>query len=77
MTISTRSITLLLGAGAVAAAIASAPSAGAASVVTSTNSDRANITQRPGHVAIEVLPPDVRPPMIWGPSSTPTFLLGD
>jgi len=77
MTISSRGLALPFGAGALAVALASAPAAAAASTVTSTNTDRTNITQRPGHVAIEVLPPDVRPPMIWGPSSSPMFLLGD
>jgi hypothetical protein len=67
----------LLGAGAAAAAIASAPAAVAASPTTTHESGGATTTQRPGHVAIHAEPPLVSPPRVWGPFSSPLFLLGD
>jgi hypothetical protein len=33
-------------------------------------------TQRPGHVAIQVKPPHVSPPRVWGPFSSPLYILG-
>ncbi|MDT5049689.1 MAG: hypothetical protein QOG75_5587 [Mycobacterium sp.] len=33
-------------------------------------------TQRPGHVAIQVKPPHVSPPLVWGPFSSPLYILG-
>lgn len=35
------------------------------------------ITQRPGHVAIQVEPPLVSRPLVWGPFSSPLFIVGD
>jgi hypothetical protein len=67
----------LLGAGAAAAAIASAPGAAAAGSTTTHESGPATTTQRPGHVSIYAEPPLVSPPHIWGPSSSPLYLLGD
>ena len=32
-------------------------------------------TQRPGHVAIQVKPPHVSPPLVWGPFSSPLYIL--
>lgn len=34
-------------------------------------------TQRPGHVAIQVAPPLVSPPRVWGQYSSPAFILDD
>jgi hypothetical protein len=34
-------------------------------------------TQRPGHVAIQVKPPRVSPPLVWGQFSSPLYILGD
>jgi hypothetical protein len=33
-------------------------------------------TQRPGHVAIQVKPPHVSPPLVWGPFSSHLYILG-
>ena len=77
MTIKLRYCAPLLVAAAAAAAIAVAPGASAASVTTTVDSGSATITQRPGHVAIQANPPDVSPPSIWGPFSSPHFILGD
>lgn len=73
MKLTTRHLGMLMGAGAVAAAIATAPSAAAAWP----DSDNSRIIQRPGHAAIQVEPPVVSPPKVWGPSSSPLFILGD
>jgi hypothetical protein len=80
MNIKSRNFAMLVGAGAVAAAIASAPGAAgaAASGVTSTHdSGGTTITERPGHVSIHTTPPLVSPPKVWGSQSSPLFLLGD
>jgi hypothetical protein len=74
MTIKLRYFAPLLVAGA---AIAVAPVASAASTTTTHDSGNATTTQRPGHVAIQAEPPDVSPPRIWGPFSSPMFILGD
>ena len=34
-------------------------------------------TQRPGHVAIQVKPPLVSPPLVWGPYPSLDFILDD
>jgi hypothetical protein len=34
-------------------------------------------TQRPGHVAIQVAPPLVSPPLVWGQYSSPPFYVGN
>ncbi len=67
----------LLGAGAAAAAIASAPVAAAAGPTTTHESGGTTTTQRPGHVSIHAEPAPVSPPRVWGPFSSPLFLLGD
>jgi hypothetical protein len=77
MTIKLRYFAPLLVAGAAAAAIAVAPGASAASVTTTVDSGSATTTQRPGHVAIQANPPDVSPPHVWGPFSSPHFILGN
>jgi hypothetical protein len=35
----------------------------------------ATITQRPGHVAIYAEPQPVSPPLVWGPFSSPLYIL--
>ena len=77
MKLTMRYLTTLLGAGAAAAAIASAPAATAATPTTTHDSGGATTTQRPGHVAIHAEPPQVSPPQVWGPFSSPWFLLND
>ena len=72
MHVQPRYLALLAGAGAVAAAIITAPAAAAWP-----DTDNSTITQRPGHAAIKVEPPMVSPPKVWGPSSSPLFILGD
>ena len=72
-----RYFAMLLGAGAAAAAVASAPAASAANPTTTHDSGGVTTTQRPGHVAIYAEPPQVSPPKVWGPFSSPLFLLGD
>lgn len=72
-----RCFAMLMGTGATAAAIAVAPIASAASPTTTHDSGGATTTQRPGHVAIHAEPPVVSPPRVWGPFSSPLFLLGD
>ena len=34
-------------------------------------------TQRPGHVAIQVVPQHVSPPRVWGQFDTPLYILGN
>ena len=34
-------------------------------------------TQRPGHVSIQVSPPLVSPPLVWGQYSSPPFYVGN
>jgi hypothetical protein len=34
-------------------------------------------TQRPGHIAIQVEPALVSPPMVWGPFDSPLYIIGD
>ena len=77
MKIKPRSFAMLLGAGAVAAAIASAPGAAAANVTSTHDSGGSTTTQRPGHVSIHTTPPLVSPPKVWGSHSSPLFVLGD
>ncbi len=77
MNIKPRTFAMLVGAGAVAAAIAAAPGAAAASVTTATDALGSTITQRPGHVSIHTTPPVVSPPKVWGSYSSPLFVLGD
>ncbi|MCV7278513.1 hypothetical protein H7J88_02490 [Mycolicibacterium flavescens] len=77
MKVTLGTIAMLLGSSAAAAAIITAPAAAAATVPNSNDAGRNTTTQRPGHVAIQVFPPAVTPPRIWGPSSSPMFLLGD
>ena len=72
-----RTFAMLLGAGAVAAAIASAPGAAAASVTSTHDSGGSTTTQRPGHVSIHTTPPLVSRPKVWGSHSSPLFVLGD
>jgi hypothetical protein len=72
-----RTLAMLFGAGAVAAAIASAPGAAASSVTTTHDSGGSTTTQRPGHVSIHAEPPVVSPPQVWGSYSSPLFILGD
>jgi hypothetical protein len=75
MNFTPRHFALVLGMGAVAAAIASAP--GAVAAGTTTTQGPATTTERPGHVSIHVAPSPVTPPRVWGPFSSPLFLLGD
>jgi hypothetical protein len=77
MSIKPRSFAMLIGAGAVAAAIASAPGAAAASVTSTHDSGGSTTTQRPGHVSIHTTPPVVSLPKVWGSHSSPLFILGD
>ncbi|SEH84633.1 hypothetical protein SAMN04489835_4827 [Mycolicibacterium rutilum] len=77
MKVTLRTVALLLGTGAAAATIASAPAALAATIPSGSDAGQNSTTQRPGHVSIKVVPPAVSPPRIWGPSSSPLFLLGD
>ncbi|BBZ17270.1 hypothetical protein MGAD_16050 [Mycolicibacterium gadium] len=77
MDIKPRTFATLLGAGAVAAAIASAPGAAGASVTSTHDSGGSTTTQRPGHVSIYSTPPVVSPPKVWGSHSSPLFVLGD
>ncbi len=72
-----RTLALLIGAGAVAAAVASAPGAAATSATTTHESAGTTTTQRPGHVSIYTEPPVISPPQVWGPFSSPAFILGD
>ncbi|MFI5507103.1 hypothetical protein ACIA48_06515 [Mycobacterium sp. NPDC051804] len=77
MSINPRTFAMFIGAGAVAAAIASAPGA-AAATVTSTHDSGGNTTiQRPGHVSIHTTPPLVSLPKVWGSHSSPLYVLGD
>jgi hypothetical protein len=74
MNIKPRNFAMLVGAGAVAAAIASAPGAAATTTADSVGS---TITKRPGHVSIHTTPPPVSLPKVWGSHSSPLFILGD
>jgi hypothetical protein len=74
MNIKPRNFAMLVGAGAVAVAVASAPGAAAA---TTTESGGSTTTQRPGHVSIHTTPPLVSLPKVWGSHSSPLFVLGD
>lgn len=77
MNLKLRYVAILMGTGAAAAAIAVASVASAATPTTTHDSGGATTTQRPGHVAIHAEPPVVSPPRVWGPFSSPLFLLGD
>ena len=77
MIVKLRNFAMVVGMGAVAAAIASSPAASAASTTSTHDSGAVTTTQRPGHVSIYAEPPVVSPPKIWGPFSSPLFLLGD
>jgi hypothetical protein len=68
---------LLLGAGAVAAAITAAPNASAAEVRTCANGGGATICQSPGNAEIHTDQPPVQAPQIYGPFSSPFPLLFD
>lgn len=75
MNIKPRFVAPLLGAGAVAAAIAAAPSASAADVRDCANGGGATICQSPGNVEIHTDQPQVQAPRIYGPFSSPFPLL--
>lgn len=77
MIVKSRNLAVVVGTGAVALAVAAAPAASAASTTSTHDSGPVTTTQRPGHVSIYVEPPNVSPPRIWGPFSSPLFLLGD
>jgi hypothetical protein len=77
MTIKMRFIAPVLAGGAIAAAIAAAPTASAAPGSTCSNGGGATICQRPGHSAIQAQPPQVSQPPIYGQFSSPLpFLFG-
>lgn len=64
--------------GSAAAAIAVAPSALAATTITNPDGGaNSTTTQRPGHVAIVVTPPEVSDARSYGESSTPAAIMAD
>jgi hypothetical protein len=71
MTIRPRFLAPFLAAGAIAAAITAAPSASAADTRTCGNSGGATICQSPGNVEVHTERPDVQPPRVYGPFSSP------
>jgi hypothetical protein len=71
MSINLRFVAPVLAAGAVAVAIAGAPSASAASVRTCADGGGATICQSPGNVEIHPEQPPVQAPRIYGPFSSP------
>jgi hypothetical protein len=77
MTIKPRFIATLLGAGAVATAIAAAPTASAADIRTCTNGGGATICQSPGSAEVQPVQPRVQEPRIYGPFSSPAPLFFD
>ncbi|HEX2213801.1 MAG TPA: hypothetical protein VHH12_10200 [Mycobacterium sp.] len=77
MIVKLRNFAMMAGMGAVAVAIALAPAASGASTTSTHDSGPVTTTQRPGHVSIYAEPPVVSPPKIYGPFSSPLFLLGD
>jgi hypothetical protein len=77
MNVKPRYFAMMLGAGAVAVALASAPGAVAANPTNTHDSGAATTTHRPGHVSIYTEPPLVSPPQVWGSYSSPLFVLGD
>ena len=77
MNVAMRNFAMVVGMGVVAVAVAAAPTAAAASTTSTHDSGPVTTTQRPGHVSIYAEPPTVSPPKIWGPFSSPLFLLDD
>jgi hypothetical protein len=77
MTIKPRFIAPFLAGGAIAAAIAAAPTATAADVRTCTNGGGATICQSPGNVEVQPVQPRVQTPKIYGPFSSPIPFLFD
>jgi hypothetical protein len=77
MTIQPRFIAAFLAGGAIAAAIAAAPTASAADVRTCVNGGSATICQSPGNVEVGPVQPRVQAPKIYGPFSSPAPLLFD
>ena len=71
-------------AGAVGAGIVLAPAllligAGTAQAASNFDSHAAKTitTQHPGHIAIQVEPAPVSPPIVWGQYDSPIYILGD
>lgn len=77
MTIKPRFIAPFLAGGAIAAAIAAAPTATAADVRTCTNGGGATICQSAGNVEVQPVQPRVQTPKIYGPFSSPIPFLFD
>jgi hypothetical protein len=75
MNIKSRFMAPLLAAGAVAVAIAAAPTASAADVRTCANGGGATICQSPGNAEIHTDRPQVQPPRVYGPFSSPAPFL--
>ena len=75
MTVKLHHIVPLLALGAIAAAITTTADASAASGRTCANGGGAITCQSPGNVEVHANPPVVRPPLIYGPFSSPVPFL--